>query len=295
LIDRRDNLQSVLAQTQLSASPQVAYRAEDIRFLQPIDAGGVQLPGRSQSVRSEMTGQQLLDKLSRLLAGELQLAPLTLVADTEFSAAHGSNSTTVLVSRLNMVDGIYSNQVGVGIQLQALELLDNNGPLTTSNALNLLNAFGSFMISGAGSGIERTGLAHLMTGKDLFVPPDDPEQGNINVVSIAYLSVLCNQNSGFGVNQNLSSGTTSMLIVAHEIGHNFGAPHDGDPEEACSDPNIFGIMNPSINGSQEFSSCSLEQMADDIAAANCLVAIDETVFSDGFEATTIRSQAPKLR
>ena len=44
-------------------------------------------------------------------------------------------------------------------------------------------------------------------------------------------------------------------------------------------------MNPFINGVEQFSDCSLAQMAPEVAGAGCLVeAIDsQLVFDDGFE------------
>ena len=273
LLDRRAALQPLLLQVQRSDSVQVIYRAADLQFLQPIDEAGVRVPGTQQEHHASTSGEDILNQLRQVLAGDFSLMPFTVVADTEFSATHGSNSAAVIVSRMNLVDGIYSNQVGVGIQLQTLELLDSNDILTTTNPSDLLGAFRTYMTTGNGSGIEHPGLAHLMTGKNL----------DGSVVGIAYVGVLCSQGFGFGVNQNLNNGTTSMLIIAHEMGHNFGAPHDGDPDFACGNPNIFGIMNPSINGSQEFSTCSLDQMANDIASASCLVSAQEIVFVDDFE------------
>jgi len=273
LLDRRAVLQPLLLQTQRSDSVQVIYRAADLQFLQPIDEAGVRVPGTQHQHHASMSGEDILNQLRQVLAGDFSLMPFTAVADTEFIATHGSNSTAVIVSRMNLVDGIYSNQVGVGIQLQTVELLDSNDIITPTNPLDLLAAFGTYMTTGNGSGIEHPGLAHLMTGKNI----------DGSVIGIAYLGVLCSQNFGFGVNQNLDNGTTSMLVIAHEAGHNFGAPHDGDPDDACGNPNIFGIMNPAINGSQEFSTCSLDQMADDIASASCLVTLQEIVFVDDFE------------
>lgn len=222
---------------------------------------------------ASISGAELLAQLSQRFSGDFEVLPFTAVADTQFINTHGNNSSAVIVSRMNLVDGIYSNQVGVGIQLEVLELLDNNGTLTSTNPSDLLNAFRTFMTTGAGSGIEHPGLAHLMTGKNL----------DGNTVGIAWLGVLCSQNFGFGVNQNLNNGTTSMLIIAHEMGHNFGAPHDRQSGSACQNSNIAGIMNPSINGSQQFSTCSLEQMADDVAFAACLVPVQEILFTDDFE------------
>jgi hypothetical protein len=276
LIDRRDHLQSLLMQPQRSDSLQVIYRADDLQFMQPIDSDGLTVPGRSIMHTDSMSGQDVLNQLAEVLGGDFEAMPFTVLADTEFINTHGSNSTAVIVSRVNLVDGIYSNQVGVGVQLQTLELLENNGSLTSTNPSDLLNAFRSYMTTGAGSGIEHPGLAHLMTGKNL----------NGSVVGIAYVGVLCSQGFGFGVNQNLNNGTTSMLIIAHEMGHNFGAPHDRQSGSACQNSNIAGIMNPSINGSQEFSTCSLQQMADDVAFAGCLVPVQVILFEDDFEAIT---------
>ncbi|MGH8308590.1 MAG: M12 family metallo-peptidase, partial [Steroidobacteraceae bacterium] len=58
--------------------------------------------------------------------------------------------------------------------------------------------------------------------------------------------------------------------AAHEIGHNFDAPHDGDTGAACaSTPQSF-LMAPRLNGSQQFSSCSIDQMARLATSGWCL-------------------------
>jgi hypothetical protein len=130
------------------------------------------------------------------------------------------------------------------------------------------------MSSGAGSGIPFTGLAHLVTSRS--------RDGGI--AGIAYLGVLCSSFSGYGVDWDAGNETTNGLVFAHELGHNFDAPHDGQNE--CADETFRGIMNPSINGSQEFSQCSLEQMQPAVAAASCLVTTPnaDLIFGDGFGA-----------
>jgi len=123
---------------------------------------------------------------------------------------------------------------------------------------------------GATPSQDAQGLTHLFTGRDL----DGTTSG------IAYLGSVCAQRPrfdtrsfGVGLSEGVRGATLDSLVAAHEIGHNFGAPHDGDPNEACaSTPTIF-LMAPSINGSNQFSACSITQMQAEIAAASCLTPI----------------------
>ena len=207
-------------------------------------------------------------------AGAALVMPVTVVSDTQFTGDHGGDAAAVVVGRLNFVDGIYSSQLGTGLALWHHEILTDNGPMTATDPNVLLeNQFRPWMSSGGGDDIPFAGLAHLFTGRNL----------DGSTVGIAYLGVLCNDFFGYGVDQNLSNDTTSSLVFAHELGHNFGAPHDG--EDACIDETFNGIMNPSINGSQEFSDCSITEMSDDVAAANCLIPNPdvEVFYIDGFE------------
>ncbi len=203
-----------------------------------------------------------------------QALPVTIVADSAFQDEHGGNASAIATGRLNFVDGIYSDQLGTGITLEHIELLDDDGPLTPTDASELLNAFREFMAQGDGGDIPFAGLGHLFTSR--------PRDGGI--AGIAYLSALCSSSFGYGVDWDASSETINSLVFAHELGHNFGAPHDG--EDACEDETFDGIMAPSINGTEEFSQCSLTEMQARVDNASCLITNPDEglIFGDAFEA-----------
>jgi hypothetical protein len=62
--------------------------------------------------------------------------------------------------------------------------------------------------------------------------------------------------------------TQAALIAAHEIGHNFGAPHDG--EGACAATSSDFLMAPQLNGSDQFSACSVQQITPFVNNSTCL-------------------------
>jgi len=261
----------------VEADATIVYRLRDLDLPIHVDAGGVDFAGNRAGAAAFAGYGEFVDHLREVAKMEdsaMFAMPLTVVSDVQFSNRHGSQTASVVAGRINLVDGIYSNQVGVGIALWHHEILRSNGSLTSSGARTLLDQFQTFMKSGAGSDIPFQGLAHLFTGRDL----------NGGTVGIAFLGTLCSSFGGYGVNQNLNSDTTSALVVAHELGHNFGAGHDNDTD-SCPAGTFRGIMNSSIDGTEEFSQCSLDAMSDEVATAGCLIDNPgtEPIFADGFE------------
>ncbi len=208
-------------------------------------------------------------------AGSGPLAmPVTIVADTDFQATHGASLMAIVLGRFNFVDGIYTSQVGTGIVVHHIEQLADDGPLTPTDASGLINAFRAHMVSGGGSSIPFAGLAHLFTSR--------PRDGS--TAGIAYLDVLCNSHYGYGVDWDSYGEVINSLVFAHELGHNFNAPHDGQDE--CSAETFKGIMYPSVSSSrQQFSQCSLDHMQPAAAAAACRVTTPDAgwIFGDAFE------------
>lgn len=264
----------------------ILFRMSDLELPIHVDDGAVAVDDTRTGTAATTDYATFVGHLREVatLEGTAMLAmPVTIVSDVEFSNRHGSNTASVVLGRINFIDGIYANQLGLGIELWHHEILNTNGALTSSDAGELLEQFGSFLNGGAGSDIPFHGLAHLFTDRDIFFVDDEGNQ-RFSTVGIAWLDTLCNESFGHGVDEDLANETTSALVFAHEVGHNFAARHD-DNREACPAGTVAGIMNSSINDSQEFSDCSLDDMSRAVAEASCLVDVTATdgVFADGFE------------
>lgn len=174
---------------------------------------------------------------------------VALVGDAELTALDGAQTETNMLARLNIVDSIFASQLGVHLQAGSVTLLGTtDAPSPTTVPGDLLAWLRDFR---AGSTQQRaSGISHLMTGRDL----------DGRTVGIAYISGLCSNTFGASLSQSTGSLQTDALVAAHEIGHVFGAPHDGDAEGACASTPTTFLMAPQISSSSTFSSCSLEQM-----------------------------------
>ncbi|PIX60847.1 MAG: hypothetical protein COZ47_05150 [Lysobacterales bacterium CG_4_10_14_3_um_filter_64_11] len=242
------------------------YRAEDLQlpgFL--FEANGHTAP----LAPNRVPGQALLGELPQIaMAGVTKRLPITLVADTAFRTRTGANAEATLLTLFNNVDGIFSNQVGIGLELQHVELLSNDGPLTAPDLNTLLDQFTDFMFNGAGTAIPSAGNAHLFTSR-----------AEANNGGIAWVGTLCSDRVGYGVNKFTDSINIGTLIFAHELGHNFGAPHDGQSGSACESA-APGLMAPTVGGTDQFSQCSIQQMQPEIADAFCLISVSSIAAVD---------------
>ncbi|HZX24250.1 MAG TPA: zinc-dependent metalloprotease family protein [Woeseiaceae bacterium] len=237
------------------AAPMV-FRLADMH-LAPGTLGCAVAEGPVSPARSAKAG---FDGLARELAKTVQSEiDVAVLADAAFAARH-PDPVAALATRLNNIDGIFSEQVGVTINVTDFRVFTAaNDPLTDStDPTTLLADLGNY--KSAQPDLRNLGLVHLYTGRDL----DDSTAG------IAYTRALCSTRFGAGLSEGRRTVTTDSLIGAHEIGHNFGSPHDGEDGSVCeSTPQNF-LMAPRLNGSSTFSACSLEQMAPQAASAFCL-------------------------
>ena len=182
---------------------------------------------------------------------------LALIGDTQLGAQY-ANTSGEMLARLNNVDGIFSAQVGVKITSGFVKVLTSNGGMTSTAPVTLLDQFDAYR--NATPEAASRGLAHLMTGREL----------DGSTIGIAYLGTLCASQFAVSLSQTYLDTFYSSLVAAHEVGHNFGSPHDGESGSACvATPQTF-LMAPAINGSSTFSSCSLSQMSPVVSAARCL-------------------------
>jgi hypothetical protein len=233
---------------------------------------------------STQTGQQAYDGLVRELKGSavgMQAAGATkglqisVIGDALFLAQYANNEQQArneILTRMNLVDGIFS-AAPLNIAIQA-SLIDVSAAATqslsaTTKAGDLLTSLAD--IRKNSPQLNSRGLTHLFTGRDV-VDQNDPN--NASTVGIAFTDALCSKEAGVALTEarKISPGFES-LITAHEIGHNFGAVHDGDPGATACAANQF-LMSPSlVPNVRDFSQCSLTAMLPKIPAASCITAL----------------------
>ncbi len=265
----------------LATSSAVIYRLADVSLA----------PG-SMSCGSEMASGNAAETYQKLigeLGGAITLAPgaveemgLGAIGDFEFTTARGGDSAAAaaITARLNNVDGIFSSQLGVQLNLQTIETFSSAAdPFSdTGDAGALLDELADYRLATPAQNSQ--GLTHLYTGRDL----------DTSTVGIAYTGVLCATHRGAGLSEGNGSATFDSLIAAHEIGHNFGAPHDGEAGSPCESEMGDFIMAPRLSGSSQFSACSITQMRDNIDRASCITplpSVDMAVALNGDVSTLL--------
>lgn len=197
---------------------------------------------------------------------------VSLVLDTEFQSKYGANAVSTAVAILNIVDGFYSAQVNTEVYPVVIKTLASDGTLTSADPQTLLQAFTDWLGT---SPIKISGLAHLFSGKNF----------DGNTIGIAWVGTLCSRRYGNGVDQTTFSAAGSAALVAHEMGHNYGANHDSDGNTCAASGNIMGAVLNIGYPPTRFSACSLDYFSQfrSTHRLQCLATPPDPIFDNGFE------------
>ena len=237
----------------------VIYRLADT-YVTPgtMSCGASMKVGSASAMYTKLVGE--LVAAQAVGPGATSELELSTIADFEFFERHGPLADTAIAIRLNNVDGIFSEQLGVQLTVDTVEVHSvPNDPFTdTHDAGHLLDELADYRFN---SQVHSSrGLTYLYTGRNL----------DGSTVGIAFVNALCSRRFGAGLSEGSHGPTFDSLIAAHEIGHNFGAPHDAEEGSACEAETDHFLMAPSVNGSDQFSQCSIAQIQPRIASAACI-------------------------
>ncbi len=274
----------------LQITTPVIYRFADM-FIAPgtMTCGVESLPASAMSTYNKLARELAAATNTTAAQGPGAVKEITVYAigDYEFTQDMGGDvgAALAITTRLNNVDGIFSQQVGVQISIAApIEThTDSNDPFNESDPALLLDELSEYRNGSLTQ--EMYGLTHLYTGRDLLS----------TTVGIAWRGALCQDYFGAGLSQgsSITGPTIDSLIAAHEIGHNFNAEHDGQTMSSCElEPEDF-IMAPAVSfGNDTFSACSVGVMeawaaAPSSSCVTALATVDMSIALLGQSATVL--------
>jgi len=200
--------------------------------------------------------------IMRAMGASLRLE-LSLIGDASFRERYTSDQQALdaILTRINNVDGIYTAQLGVELQATTVNLNDAIAARISSSTDSNALVDDLSTLRSQTPALRAGGLTHLFTGRDL----------DGATVGVAFTGGLCSPRYGAGLTQVSGSSGIDSLITAHEMGHNFGASHDGEGQCASTPVGQY-IMSPSVNqGATTFSQCSLDAILPRLQDASCLL------------------------
>jgi len=192
--------------------------------------------------------------------GVCLLPELDLTFDLSFQQRYPTTFQQQGVALLNIVDGFYKNDMSLQFDALSMTFPSTDIFSATTDPNALLNDVATKKDNNQVPFVtNKRALLHLVTGRDL----------DGSTVGISNVGTLCSASSNAGLSQVVTNGGIpdtglTALVVAHELGHNFGAVHDGT-NNAC--PASVFIMSATLTPTAtHFSSCSITEMTNTINA-----------------------------
>ena len=188
-----------------------------------------------------------------------------LIVDHLFQQKHPDTYQDKVVELLNIIDGFYRNDLNMVFDNLHVEFPSEELLLESTSANELLvdlrEKYHGFSFADTSTA---SPLMELLSGREF----------DGSTVGLAYVGTLCNTNGyATGVTQEYVNIPLTAIVMAHEIGHNFGANHDNveadqvdNPERYCGNGHIMSsFADPSATG---FSRCSVTQMTAKVDSLN---------------------------
>ena len=221
--------------------------------------------------------------------GVCLVAELSVMFDVPFQNVMGEDYQEQAIAMLEYVEFLYRERLNIAFRHLSIDF-DNSGEFSASNNIDVVlndiaNQRAANLFTPTAYDPNRRALFHLVSGKEYTL------DGDTGVLGLAFTpdyesstfptdfdSVLCTTNAA-GTSQIVTDFDSEMtpnveltaLVLAHEIGHNFGFDHDGFGIAAsCSDSQF--IMGPSLGLTPptQFSSCSIDALNANIQQVNTL-------------------------
>ncbi|MBK8810340.1 MAG: VCBS repeat-containing protein [Acidobacteria bacterium] len=171
-------------------------------------------------------------------------------ADFDFvtSAGGATGANNKVLSILNMVEGVYENELNLTINVTFQHTYSTPDPLNGASSDALLASFRDFWNANYPLSQYPRDTAHLFTYKP-----------NVRAQGYAYLGVVCNNPAfAYGLSGRVDPTwgweEANFLVTSHEIAHNIGANHS-DTAPNCAN----SLMQSQLSGSTLLSFCTVSR------------------------------------
>ncbi|XP_065181829.1 A disintegrin and metalloproteinase with thrombospondin motifs 6-like [Sycon ciliatum] len=209
-----------------------------------------------------------------------------IVADDAFYRRHGDASIHIMLNAMNMVSTLFKDPtLGNNVKITTSKIdigqqgLRKQYRVNVDNATQTLDNFCQWQSEMNGTRVTAGGglssyhdVAVLFTGENMCSRPNT----GCEVVGIGKMGGMCSSRRSCSVAED--TGLFIAFTIAHELGHNFNMPHDGDGNKCGIGygkryvPGLMANKASNISKAYQWSKCSRDYITDflDGGGGECL-------------------------